>query len=131
MPLQAKKAGATFTNRETSEHGQIAKALGSEVYFSAPGSPWQRGSNENTNRLIRQYLPKKTDHSLLTQAELDRIAERINTRPINESNGFVNSDRSWRKLGREFAGWQALVLVQQGRGGVSLNRVAKSLSDYL
>lgn len=64
-----------------SEHALLAEQLGIDVYFCDPRSPWQRGSNENTNRLLRQYLPKKTDLSALSQAELDRIAERINTRP--------------------------------------------------
>ena len=64
-----------------SEHALIAQQLKMEIYFCDPGSPWQRGSNENTNRLLRQYLPKKTDLSELSQLELDRIAERINSRP--------------------------------------------------
>ena len=51
------------------------------VYFCDPQSPWQRGSNENTNRLLRQYFPKKTDLALHSQAHLNTIARRLNERP--------------------------------------------------
>jgi IS30 family transposase len=52
-----------------------------EVYFCNPRSPWQRGSNENTNRLLRQYLPRGTDLALPSQAELNAIARQLNERP--------------------------------------------------
>jgi IS30 family transposase len=72
---------------EMAQHKSFTIATDVKVYFCDPQSPWQRGSNENTNGLLRQYLPKTADLSRFSQSELDEIALRLNTRP-RQTLGF-------------------------------------------
>jgi IS30 family transposase len=72
---------------EMAAHQQLTENTGMKVYFADPHNPWQRGINENTNSLLRQYLPKGRDLSGITQEELDAIAWTLNTRP-RKSRGF-------------------------------------------
>jgi IS30 family transposase len=64
-----------------SHHDEFTAAAGVSVYFCERASPWQRGTNENTNGLLRQYFPKGTDLSSYSQADLDAVAARLDTRP--------------------------------------------------
>jgi transposase, IS30 family len=66
---------------EMTNHAQIAEATGLDIYFADPASPWQRGSNENTNGLLRQYFPKGTDLSLWGPGYLEQVALEMNNRP--------------------------------------------------
>ncbi len=79
--------------KEMAQHVQFSVDTGVDVYFCDPKSPWQRGSNENTNGLLRQYFPKGTDMSKLTQHDLDQAAYSLNTRPRQTLGGMTPSDK--------------------------------------
>jgi transposase, IS30 family len=70
---------------EFHQYPEIEGATGVRFYFATPHHSWERGTNENTNGLIRQYLPKGMSMKDLTQAQCDRIAERLNSRPVNDT----------------------------------------------
>ena len=81
-PLMRKVSTLTYDNgKEFADHASIDHALGSRSYFADPYSSWQRGSNENLNGLIRQYIPKSRPLSTVSDAELAKIEGLLNNRP--------------------------------------------------
>ncbi len=81
LPDELYKSLTWDRGKELSDHKRFTMATDVAVYFCDPQSPWQRGSNENTNRLLRQYLPKGLDLAPYSQAELNKIARQLNERP--------------------------------------------------
>ncbi len=87
LPKQLRRSLTWDRGKEMTSHKDFSLATDVKVYFCDPHSPWQRGSNENTNGLLRQYFPKKTDLSGYSQTQLDRVALKLNQRP-RETLGF-------------------------------------------
>ena len=88
LPAELRRTLTWDRGMELASHKAFSVATNVEVYFCDPRSPWQRGSNENTNGLLRQYFPKGSELSQYTQAELNRVARRLNSRP-RKTLGFL------------------------------------------
>jgi IS30 family transposase len=81
LPKEIAKTLTYDQGKEMSEHKQFTIDTGIQVYFAHPGSPWERGTNENTNGLIRQYFPKGTDFGTVSRQEVKRVQRELNDRP--------------------------------------------------
>ena len=87
LPQELRRSLTWDRGKEMAEHKNVTVATNVQVYFCDPCSPWQRGSNENTNGSLRQYFPRGTDLSDYSQAQLNRVALRLNQR-LKKTLGF-------------------------------------------
>lgn len=92
LPASLKQSLAWDRGKEMAQHQRFTVATDVQVYFCDPRSPWQRGSNENTNGLLRQYFPKGMDLTTVTQRQLDAVALKLNTRPRETLNWRTPAD---------------------------------------
>ena len=93
LPSELYKSLTWDRGSELASHKRFTLETDVDVYFCDPQSPWQRGSNENTNRLLRQYFPKGTDLSQHSQAQLNKIARQLNERPRKTLHFETPADR--------------------------------------
>ena len=97
VPDELSKTLTYDQGKEMSEHQQFTIDTGMQVFFAHPGSPWERGTNENTNGLIRQYFPKGTDFSQVSEDEIKKVQRKLNDRPRRALN-FYKPDEVFNKL---------------------------------
>ena len=97
LPTELRRSVTWDQGVEMSQHLQFTVDTGVHIYFCDPRSPWQRGTNENTNGLLRQYFPKGTNLAVHTEAKLDAVARELNERP-RQTLGWMSPSRKFAEV---------------------------------
>jgi transposase, IS30 family len=97
LPKELRLSLTYDQGREMAQHKRLSKETNMKVYFAHPQSPWERGTNENTNGLVRQYFPKGTDFTKVTRAEIKKAQRLLNTRP-RKTLGWKTPQEAMREL---------------------------------
>ena len=103
IPAPLRKTLTYDQGKEMANHESLALGTGMRIFFAGPHSPWQRGANENTNGLLRQYFPKGTSLSDFDQSDLDAVADSLNGRP-RKTLDFATPNEQFRSLLAGLAG---------------------------
>jgi transposase, IS30 family len=125
LPLLYRKTMTYDNGTEMAQHKLLTEQTGMEVYFAHPYSSWERGTNENTNGLIRRFYPKKTDFNKVSKAELTNLQNRLNNRPRKVLGYYTPNEMYLFEMGKVKGKYNDAMVLEMG------NKSPKDLFSFL
>jgi IS30 family transposase len=98
LPVLFRKTMTYDNGTEMAEHKQLTEQTGMDIYFAHPYSSWERGTNENTNGLVRRFYPKKTDFNTVSKADLNKLQDRLNNRPRKVLGYYTSKEMYYKEI---------------------------------